>query len=297
MKAAVRLLFLLGQRATETLLGLRWDGLDLDATIPMWTIPGTFRKGGQLHVVPLPKTAVDMIEALRPVTGASASGRVLDGVSEKNYEVTWWGRVRDRALDLAAQDDVEVAHFTRHDCRRTCVTGMTSLGVAPFVADLVVGHVVRIEGVAGRTTGTSTLRAGIGTPAHGRPTSGGSSRAGGEQGGRADLHGAGGTMSDAARGQFRIRIEPFTAEDLRATRLDSPQGFAYRSAIAGQLFSPALLAGRDLPHGLDLAVCWACSSTRSSRGAGPKAATYLAALAGAGAGRVRSLEPRDPPPH
>ena len=92
VKAAVRLLLLLGQRATETLLGLRWDGLDLDATIPTWTIPGTFRKGGQLHVVPLPRTVVDMIEALRPITGTSSSGRVLDGVSEKNYEVTWWGR-------------------------------------------------------------------------------------------------------------------------------------------------------------------------------------------------------------
>jgi integrase len=143
LRAAVRLLALLGQRMSETVLGLRWDNVDLDADLPVWTIPGVFRKGGLVHVVPLPKMAVEIIEALRPVTGSSASGCVLDGVPVRNF--TWWGGpdgVRDRVIDLARADGVDVAHFTRHDLRRTMVTGMTSLGVAPFVADLVVGHVV-----------------------------------------------------------------------------------------------------------------------------------------------------------
>jgi hypothetical protein len=49
-------------------------------------------------------------------------------------------------------------------------------------------------------------------------------------------------------------VVPLTGQELRATARASPLGDEYRLAIARQLFSPALLAGRDLPHGSDLAV-------------------------------------------
>jgi integrase len=95
VKAAVRLLFLLGQRTTETLMGLRWDGLDLDADIPVWTIPGSFRKGERLHTVPLPKAAVEIIKALRPTTGTTE--RVLDVLADIKLKdvVCAYQRLRD----------------------------------------------------------------------------------------------------------------------------------------------------------------------------------------------------------
>ena len=49
-------------------------------------------------------------------------------------------------------------------------------------------------------------------------------------------------------------VEPFSAEDVEATSLRTPMGRDYRRTIAAQLFSPALLGERDLPHCLDLAV-------------------------------------------
>lgn len=142
VRAAVRLLVLLGQRVGETLEGLRWDGLDLDSDIKVWTIPGRFRKGGRLHTVPLPESVVRMIEDLRPITGTTE--RVLD-VVEPNSEVMWWGRVRDRAHDIAREREVRTEHFTKHDLRRTATTGMRRLGVSPHVAELVIGHVVGSE--------------------------------------------------------------------------------------------------------------------------------------------------------
>jgi integrase len=140
--ATVKALLLLGQRATATIDGLRWAAVDLEGDIPKWTIAGQFQKGGRLHVVPLPPQMVSVIEALRPITGAE---RVLDGVVASNNR--WWSPIRDRAIALAAERGVTMEHFTRHDLRRTCMTGMTRLGVTRFVAQRVIGHAE--QGVGG----------------------------------------------------------------------------------------------------------------------------------------------------
>ena len=63
---------------------MRWPDLDLDA--PTWAIPGQYRKGGRLHVVPLSPVAVRVVDAL-PCIGP----RVFDGISELNAERDWWG--------------------------------------------------------------------------------------------------------------------------------------------------------------------------------------------------------------
>ena len=66
--AAIRTLLLTGQRRTET-LRMRW--VDVNLAEGVWTIPGEFRKGGRTHVVPLSPLVVEMLEALRPSTGAA----------------------------------------------------------------------------------------------------------------------------------------------------------------------------------------------------------------------------------
>ena len=128
--AVVRVLLLLGQRSTET-VEMRWADLDLKASPGVWTIPGEFRKGGRLHVVPVSPAASKIIKAL-PEKGA----RVFAGVYEPNAERDWWGDVRERAVNLGAEP------FTKHDLRRTCATGCAKLGASDFTVSRILGHAV-----------------------------------------------------------------------------------------------------------------------------------------------------------
>lgn len=142
----VRLLLLLGTRSTETIL-MRWQDLDLVGVKPSrtdkrgtpatWTIPGEYRKGERLIVVPLSPTAVKILEDLQPVTGEGE--RVFPDVSITNVERDWWSGVRDRAMAAGAQ------HFTRHDLRRTCATGCAELGAEPHIVSRILGHAM-VEG-------------------------------------------------------------------------------------------------------------------------------------------------------
>jgi integrase len=131
--AAVTLLLVLGQRSAETVEGMRWKDLDLAADIPAWKVPGRFRKGGRIHVVPLPPLAVRTIEGLRPLTGEK--DRVLDGISEANAERDWWGSIRERSMAA-----FEMERFSKHDLRRTCATGCAKLGASPFIVSCILGH-------------------------------------------------------------------------------------------------------------------------------------------------------------
>jgi integrase len=139
----VRLLALLGQRSTET-IEMRWrDWVHPEdrgprkagAVVDLWTIPGEYRKGSRLHVVPLPRQAVRLLDSL-----PRSDERVFPGVSEANAERDWWGPIRDYAIAIARERGLDVPHFTKHDLRRTAMTGMTRLGATRFIAQRVIGH-------------------------------------------------------------------------------------------------------------------------------------------------------------
>jgi integrase len=132
--AAVKILLLLGQRSTET-LEMRWSDLDIDAEVPIWTIPGRFRKGHRLHVVPLSPLASRILAGLRAFTGDRI--RVFDGVASANAERDWWGAIRERAMAGGIRE-----RFTRHDLRSTCATGCSRLGVAESTVSRILGHAV-----------------------------------------------------------------------------------------------------------------------------------------------------------
>jgi hypothetical protein len=85
--------------------------------------------------VPLPELAVRILRGL-PQQG----DRVFVGVSEANAERDWWSRIRRRTFELAAQRGMAMQRFTKHDLRRTAMTGMTRLGVMRFIAQRVIGH-------------------------------------------------------------------------------------------------------------------------------------------------------------
>ena len=130
----VELLALTGQRREEV-AQVTWDELNLAGQ--SWTLPASRTKNGKLHIVHLSKraTAVLMrtprlgkfvfsLSGTKPFQSFSSAKRELDKLSQ----VTGW---------------------RLHDLRRTCVSGMARLGVAPHVADKVLNHQTgTISGVA-----------------------------------------------------------------------------------------------------------------------------------------------------
>ena len=131
----VRLLLLLGQRRGEV-GGMRRAELDLGREL--WRLPGERTKNGLPHDVPLPRQAVQILAA------HDAEGRThLFGRRDGGFVA--WDRCKAK-LDTALQ----LPRWTLHDLRRTCVTGMAEIGIAPHVIEAVVNHVSGHKGgVAG----------------------------------------------------------------------------------------------------------------------------------------------------
>jgi integrase len=121
----VELLALTGQRREEAARCL-WDELDLQSRI--WTLPNLRTKNAKPHIVHLSDQAIAVLRqakrrgtfvfsltGARPFQDFSNAKRELDAKSG----VTGW---------------------RLHDLRRTCVSGMAALGVAPHVADKILNH-------------------------------------------------------------------------------------------------------------------------------------------------------------
>jgi integrase len=125
----VKLLLLLGQRRSEV-AGMCWSEID-DKRV--WTIPAARCKNGKQHSIPLSRQAWAIVSA-RPRTGE----RVLDVGSVAHGKI---------GLDAVARIPTR---WTLHDLRRTAVTGMAELGIAPHIIEAVVNHTGAAKlGVAG----------------------------------------------------------------------------------------------------------------------------------------------------
>jgi integrase len=130
----VEILTLTGQRREEV-ARLQWEELDLARRV--WTIPKSRTKNAKAHVVHLSEQSLAVLKrtdrnsplvfsplGTKPFQEFSRAKRVLDQLSG----VTGW---------------------RLHDLRRTCVSGMARLGVAPHVADKILNHQAgTISGVA-----------------------------------------------------------------------------------------------------------------------------------------------------
>jgi integrase len=130
----VELLALTGQRREEV-ARLQWEELDLARRI--WTIPKSRTKNAKAHVVYLSE------QALSAVTRADRRGPlVFSLLGTKPFQE--FSRAK-RVLDQLSG----VTGWRVHDLRRTCVSGMARLGVAPHVADKILNHQTgTISGVA-----------------------------------------------------------------------------------------------------------------------------------------------------
>ena len=130
----VELLALTGQRREEV-AQLTWD--EVDVASQTWTLPAFRTKNGKRHIVHLSKEAIAVLmrtpklgkfvfslTGTKPFQSFSAAKRELDKLSD-------------------------ISDWRLHDLRRTCVSGMARLGVAPHVADKVLNHQTgTISGVA-----------------------------------------------------------------------------------------------------------------------------------------------------
>ena len=114
---------------------MEWSELDLTAERPTWTIPGEKSKNGKPHMVFLSKRAIRILES-REKRGEyvwTASRHVHRGV--KHLSAATASR---KAQDIVRQ--LKMDHWTPHDLRRTCATGMARIGFSNEVIDRALNH-------------------------------------------------------------------------------------------------------------------------------------------------------------
>jgi integrase len=130
----VELLALTGQRREEVAQAT-WDEFDIQQRT--WTILKERTKNGKAHVVHLTKASVALVQR-RP----KISTYVFSTQASKPYRDF---SAAKRQLDASSG----VKNWRLHDLRRTCVSGMARLGIAPHVADKILNHQAgTISGVA-----------------------------------------------------------------------------------------------------------------------------------------------------
>jgi integrase len=121
----VELLALTGQRREEV-ARLTWEELDLAQRV--WTIPKSRSKNAKSHVVHLSDQSMAVLK--RADRRGALVFSPLGGKPFRNFS-----RAK-RFLDQRSG----VTGWRLHDLRRTCVSGMARLGVAPHVADKILNH-------------------------------------------------------------------------------------------------------------------------------------------------------------
>jgi integrase len=130
----VEFLALTGQRREEV-ARLNWQELNIKQRI--WTIPKTRTKNGKAHVVHLSDQAIAVLKRVD-----QRGPLVFSLLGTKPFQEF------SRAKSLLDQIS-GVTGWRLHDLRRTCVSGMARLGVAPHVADKILNHQAgTISGVA-----------------------------------------------------------------------------------------------------------------------------------------------------
>lgn len=126
---------LAGQRVGEV-AGMRRSELDLKANV--WRIPAARSKNGHAHDVPLTAMAIEII-------AEAGQGDYFFPNAEGAGPLP--AHAVAKTITRAQKPDKDrphgrfgIADWTAHDLRRTVVTGMAKLGVAPIVLGHVINH-------------------------------------------------------------------------------------------------------------------------------------------------------------
>ena len=133
MAAFYKLRLLTAQRGGEV-TSMRWQDLDLPNA--WWTMPAGVSKNRLAHRVPLSRTAVTLIEALR--TAAMDTVFVLGAASR-----TKGAGARGKRQQSEAAATFTVPDFRGHDLRRTAASMMASGGIPRLTISKILNHVER----------------------------------------------------------------------------------------------------------------------------------------------------------
>ncbi len=122
---------------------LEWDHINFNTNI--WTLPKEHSKNGRLHMIPLSKTALSILEQVKPFTGHSkyvfGSTRVVKKLDNLKDNLN---PLNTTAMSHALRKNMKVfsvtENFTVHDLRRTGATLITSLGCPRYWASLLLNH-------------------------------------------------------------------------------------------------------------------------------------------------------------
>src|SRR5262245_35002233 len=125
----VKLLALTGQRRDEV-AQMQWDEIDIDHRL--WTLAPARVKNNQPHEVPLGAAALAVLERVPRVAGSpfvltNGGASPANGYSQ--------GKRRIDALLPTG-----IPHWTLHDLRRTCASGMARFGINLPVIEKVLNH-------------------------------------------------------------------------------------------------------------------------------------------------------------
>lgn len=141
-RSVLRLLLLTGQRRSEVVEALKSE-LELDASEPVWTIPGERTKNGLLHRLPLcPQAKVEFAKAV--AASPKASPYVFP--SPENVAVPISAEAVTRAMARLVTE-LEIPTVSPHDLRRTVGTEMARLGLPVHVRSLVLNHSPMSRGI------------------------------------------------------------------------------------------------------------------------------------------------------
>ncbi len=130
----VELLALTGQRREEV-ARMTWNELDLAQRV--WTLPKSRTKNAKEHVVHLSEQSMAVLKR-----ADKKQPFVFSTLGTKSFQE--FSKAKRRLISSPG-----VTEWRLHDLRRTCVSGMARLGVAPHVADKILNHQAgTISGVA-----------------------------------------------------------------------------------------------------------------------------------------------------
>jgi len=134
----VKLCLVTAQRVGEV-AGMQPSELNFDSAT--WTIPSARSKNGYAHTVPLSPLAIDLIGVALADAGEGAKFVFPNPEGDGSLPAA----AVARTISRAHEDDKEhgrfgIAQWSSHDLRRTAVSKMAELGVAPIVLGHVINH-------------------------------------------------------------------------------------------------------------------------------------------------------------
>jgi integrase len=138
----VRLCLVTAQRVGEV-AGITRAELDLKAR--EWRLPGSRTKNGHPHVVPLSDLAISIIKEATAAAEADNGSKVepLFPCGNGSLSPVAVARTILRANEISQERPrgrFGIAPWSAHDLRRTALTGMARLGIAPIILGHVANH-------------------------------------------------------------------------------------------------------------------------------------------------------------